>query len=60
LADFAIDPPLAISSGFANSFWAILISVIIIFVTGLPISYYAARYNIDMDLLTGGAGFGQP
>lgn len=58
LADFAIGGAIAISSGFTNSFLAILISAIIIFVTGVPISYYAARYNIDMDLLTRGAGFG--
>jgi hypothetical protein len=58
LADFAIGGSIAISSGFTNSFWAILISAIIIFGTGLPISYYAVRYNIDMDLLTRGAGFG--
>jgi len=58
LADFAIGGSIAISSGFTNSFWAILISAVIIFVTGVPISYYAARYNIDMDLLTRGAGFG--
>ncbi len=58
LADFAIGGSIAISSGFTNSFVAILISAIIIFVTGIPISYYAARYNIDMDLLTRGAGFG--
>jgi purine-cytosine permease-like protein len=58
LADFAIGGSIAISSGFSNSFWAIFISAIVIFVTGLPISYYAARYNIDMDLLTRGAGFG--
>jgi purine-cytosine permease-like protein len=58
LADFAIGGSIAISSGFTNSFWAILISAVIIFVTGIPISYYAAKYNIDMDLLTRGAGFG--
>jgi purine-cytosine permease-like protein len=58
LADFAIGGSIAISSGFTNSFWAIILSAIIIFVTGTPISYYAARYNIDMDLLTRGAGFG--
>jgi purine-cytosine permease-like protein len=58
LADFAIGGSIAISSGFTNSFWAILISAVIIFVTGVPISYYASRYNIDMDLLTRGAGFG--
>ncbi|HTL90181.1 MAG TPA: hypothetical protein VL134_12335, partial [Leptolyngbya sp.] len=58
LADFAIGGSIAISSGFTNSFVAILVSAIIIFVTGAPISYYAAKYNIDMDLLTRGAGFG--
>jgi hypothetical protein len=58
LADFAIGGSIAISSGFTNAFWAILVSAIIIFVTGVPISYYAAKYNIDMDLLTRGAGFG--
>ncbi len=58
LADFAIGGSIAISSGFTNSFIAILVSAIIIFVTGVPISYYAAKYNIDMDLLTRGAGFG--
>ncbi|HEY9644102.1 MAG TPA: hypothetical protein V6C57_26655, partial [Coleofasciculaceae cyanobacterium] len=26
--------------------------------TGLPIAYYAAKYNVDIDLLTRGAGFG--
>ena len=29
-----------------------------IFLAGLPISVYAARYGVDMDLLTRGAGFG--
>ena len=58
LADFAIGGSIAITAGFTNSFLAILVSAIIIFVTGVPISYYAAKYNIDMDLLTRGAGFG--
>lgn len=49
---------IAISSKFANSFWAILVYGIIIFVTGVLISDYAAKYNIDMDLLTRGADFG--
>ncbi len=31
---------------------------LMIFLTGLPISYYAARHGVDMDLLTRGAGFG--
>jgi purine-cytosine permease-like protein len=58
LADFAIGGSIAISSGFTNSFWAILVAAVIIFVTGVPISYYSAKYNLDMDLLTRGAGFG--
>ena len=28
------------------------------FPIGLPIAYYAARYGVDIDLLTRGAGFG--
>ena len=31
---------------------------LIIFLTGLPISYYAARYGVDIDLLSRGASFG--
>jgi signal transduction histidine kinase/purine-cytosine permease-like protein len=31
---------------------------VIIFLTGLPIAYYAAKYSVDIDLLTRGAGFG--
>ncbi|GAC1619245.1 MAG: hypothetical protein NVS4B5_10780 [Vulcanimicrobiaceae bacterium] len=58
LADFAIGGSIAISSGFTNAFWAILTAAVIIFLTGMPIAYYSARYNIDMDLLTRGAGFG--
>ncbi|BAU09928.1 putative histidine kinase [Leptolyngbya sp. NIES-3755] len=58
LALEAIGGSLAINYGFANSFWAILTVGLIIFLTGLPIAYYAAKYNIDMDLLTRGAGFG--
>jgi len=58
LADFAIGGSIAISYGFTNAFWAIFVAAVIIFVTGVPISYYCAKYNIDMDLLTRGAGFG--
>jgi hypothetical protein len=31
---------------------------LLIFLAGLPISVYAARYGLDMDWLTRGAGFG--
>lgn len=58
LALEAIGGSLAINYGFANSFWAILTVGILIFLAGIPIAYYAAKYNIDMDLLTRGAGFG--
>ncbi|PZO40847.1 MAG: histidine kinase [Pseudanabaena frigida] len=58
LALEAIGGSLLISYGFANSFWAILVVGGIIFLAGLPIAYYAAKYNIDIDLLTRGAGFG--
>ncbi|WCK55242.1 hypothetical protein PP175_04440 [Aneurinibacillus sp. Ricciae_BoGa-3] len=58
LADFAIGGSLGISYGFTNAFWGIIAAALIIFLTGIPIAYYASKYNIDMDLLTRGAGFG--
>jgi signal transduction histidine kinase/DNA-binding NarL/FixJ family response regulator len=54
----AIGGTIAVNYGFTNAFWAILAVGLIIFLTGLPISYYAAKYGLDMDLLTRGAGFG--
>lgn len=54
----AIGGTIAVNYGFINAFWAILAVSMIIFMTGLPISYYAAKYGLDMDLLTRGAGFG--
>jgi signal transduction histidine kinase/CheY-like chemotaxis protein/purine-cytosine permease-like protein len=54
----AIGGFLSINYGFTNACWAILAVAAIIFMTSLPISYYAARYNIDIDLLTRSAGFG--
>jgi len=58
LALEAIGGALALNYGFINAFWAIVAVSLIVFLTGLPISYYAARYGLDMDLLTRGAGFG--
>lgn len=58
LALEAIGGAIAVNYGFANAMWAILVVGAIIFFTGLPIAYYAARYGLDMDLLTRGAGFG--
>jgi signal transduction histidine kinase/CheY-like chemotaxis protein/purine-cytosine permease-like protein len=58
LALEAIGGAIALSYGFSNALWAILMVGLITFLTGLPISYYAARHGVDMDLLTRGAGFG--
>lgn len=58
LALEAIGGTMTVNYGFTNAAVAILIVSLLIFLTGLPISYYAARYGVDMDLLTRGAGFG--
>jgi signal transduction histidine kinase/CheY-like chemotaxis protein/purine-cytosine permease-like protein len=58
LALEAIGAAIALNYGFANAMWAILAVGVVTFLTGLPISYYAARYGVDLDLLTRGAGFG--
>ena len=58
LALEAIGGAIALNYGFTNALLAILTVGLITFLTGLPISYYAARYGVDMDLLTRGAGFG--
>ncbi|WP_159821344.1 ATP-binding protein [Colwellia sp. 20A7] len=54
----AIGGAITLNYGFTNSVWAILAVVLVIFFTGLPISYYAAKYGVDIDLLSRGAGFG--
>jgi signal transduction histidine kinase/CheY-like chemotaxis protein len=54
----AVGATLLVQYGFMNAFWAILVTGLVIFLAGLPISVYAARYGVDMDLLTRGAGFG--
>jgi signal transduction histidine kinase/CheY-like chemotaxis protein/purine-cytosine permease-like protein len=54
----AVGATLLVQYGFVNAFWAIVATGLIIFLAGLPISIYAARYGVDMDLLTRGAGFG--
>lgn len=58
LALEAIGGSITLSYGFTNAVAAILVVGIIIFATGLPIAYYAAKYGVDIDLLTRGAGFG--
>jgi signal transduction histidine kinase len=58
LALEAIGASLIINYGFSNAVWAILAVCVVVFLTSFPISYYSAKYNVDMDLLTRGAGFG--
>lgn len=58
LALEAIGGTITLNYGFINAFWAIMVVGGIIFLCGLPLSYYAARYGVDIDLLTRGAGFG--
>ena len=58
LALEAIGGAITLSYGFDNAVAAIMVVGAILFLTGLPISYHAARAGVDIDLLTRGAGFG--
>jgi hypothetical protein len=57
LAGFAIGANVGISYG-TNALWGILIFAVVIFLTGFPVALNSARYNIDLDLVTRGSGFG--
>ncbi|ACE83288.1 hybrid sensor histidine kinase/response regulator [Cellvibrio japonicus] len=58
LALEAIGGAITLHYGFSNAVAAICAVSLIIFLTAIPISYYAAKYGVDIDLLTRGAGFG--
>jgi len=58
LALEAIGGAITLSYGFTNAALAIIVVGTLIFLSGLPITYYAAKYGVDIDLLTRGAGFG--
>src|SRR3954451_15058430 len=58
LALEAIGGAITVNYGFTNATAAILIVGVLIFLTSLPIAYYASTYGVDIDLLTRGAGFG--
>ena len=58
LALEAIGGAITLHYGFNNAVAAICAVSLIIFITAIPISYYAAKYGVDIDLLTRGAGFG--
>jgi signal transduction histidine kinase/CheY-like chemotaxis protein/purine-cytosine permease-like protein len=58
LALESIGGVITLDYGFTNAVAAILIVSAIIFAASIPIACYAARYGVDIDLLTRGAGFG--
>ncbi len=58
LACEAIGGGLTLQFGFLNAVSAIVLVCAVMFLIGLPINHYAARYGLDIDLLTRGAGFG--
>ncbi|WP_327387755.1 purine-cytosine permease family protein [Streptomyces sp. NBC_01207] len=58
MADFSIGAGIGLAHGTSNALVAITVAAIVIFLTGLPLAYYGARYNIDLDLITRGSGFG--
>ncbi|MFT4167100.1 MAG: hypothetical protein QM650_17830 [Microlunatus sp.] len=58
LADFAIGANIGMAYGTTNALWGIAVFAVVIFLTSFPLAYYAARYNLDLDLITRGAGFG--
>ena len=58
LALEAIGGAITLSYGTTNAFFAILVAAVVMLVVGLPISRYAIRHGVDIDLLTRGASFG--
>ena len=58
LALEAIGGTITLSYGFDNAVLAIMVVGVLIFFSGIPICYYAAKYGVDIDLLTRGASFG--
>ncbi|MEV5941420.1 allantoin permease [Streptomyces sp. NPDC051994] len=58
MADFSIGAGIGLAHGTGNALLAIAVAAVVIFITGFPLAYYGARYNIDLDLITRGSGFG--
>ncbi|MCO5732086.1 ATP-binding protein [Rhizobium sp. SSA_523] len=58
LALEAIGGTITLSYGTTNAFFAIITAALVMLVVGLPISRYAIRHGVDIDLLTRGASFG--
>ncbi|MET9600720.1 allantoin permease [Streptomyces sp. NPDC006459] len=58
MADFSIGAGIGLAHGTGNALVAIAVAAVVIFLTGFPLAYYGARYNLDLDLITRGSGFG--
>ncbi|MFE6765767.1 purine-cytosine permease family protein [Streptomyces sp. NPDC057689] len=58
MADFSIGAGIGLAHGTGNALVAIAVAAVVIFATGFPLAYYGARYNLDLDLITRGSGFG--
>ena len=58
LALEVIGANIAIFYGLNHLLLALLIGMVIIFCISKPIAKYAVKYNVDIDLLTRGSGFG--
>jgi purine-cytosine permease-like protein len=58
MADFSIGAGIGLTHGTSNALLAILVAAAVILLTGFPLAYYGARYNLDLDLITRGSGFG--
>ena len=58
LALEAFGGTITIGYGYANAIPAIFAVSVLLLLTAIPISFYAARDGVDIDLLTRGAGFG--
>lgn len=58
LVDFVIGVNVGIMWGIVNVLCGIVIFVLVVFVIGLLLVYYVVWYNIDLDLIICGSGFG--
>ena len=58
LADFSIGASIGLEHGTANAILGIVFASVIIFAVGAPVAYYAAKFNLDLDLIARGSGFG--
>jgi signal transduction histidine kinase/CheY-like chemotaxis protein len=58
LALEAVGGAITLSYGTTNAIYAIIVASILLLLIGIPISRYAIRHGVDIDLLTRGAGFG--